>query len=180
MWVNRIPPETRACGGSRRNMASEVIDLPDPDSPTSPSTSPAPIEKLRSRTAIRVCVGRAATGCPAARRAARLVRCAGNSIFNLRTSSKGCTTHGSSASKKRPCGRWTAEGGCPYIPSYCPCPRIRGSPFLLLPITTTLVLALLARVSVASIPFHSSSEGVIPCATICWKSRTPAASMRLR
>src|SRR3981081_147460 len=60
------------------------------------------------------------------------------------------------------------------------CPRISGSPFLLLPITTTLELALLARFSVASIPFHSSKEGVMPWATICWKSRTPAASMRLR
>ena len=60
------------------------------------------------------------------------------------------------------------------------CPKISGSPFLLLPITTTFEFALLARVSVASIPFHSNNEGVMPWATICWKSRTPAASMRLR
>ena len=47
------------------------------------------------------------------------------------------------------------------------CPKISGNPFLLLPITTTFVFPLLARFSVASIPFHSSSEGVIPWATIC-------------
>src|SRR5271165_4368171 len=59
-------------------------------------------------------------------------------------------------------------------------PRINGRPFLLLPITTTFVLALLARFSVASMPFHSRSWALMPWATICWKSRTPAASMRLR
>jgi hypothetical protein len=59
-------------------------------------------------------------------------------------------------------------------------PRINGRPFLLLPITTTFELGLFARFSVASMPFHSSREGVMPWATICWKSRTPAASMRLR
>jgi hypothetical protein len=34
-------------------MASEVTDFPDPDSPTSPSTSPGAMEKLKSRTAGR-------------------------------------------------------------------------------------------------------------------------------
>src|SRR5581483_12369638 len=57
------------------------------------------------------------------------------------------------------------------------CPRISGNPFLLFPITTTLEFALLARVSVASMPFHSSSDGVMPWATICWKSRTPCADV---
>src|SRR5262249_37333734 len=60
------------------------------------------------------------------------------------------------------------------------CPRMRGSPFLLFPITTTLLLELFARLSVASMPFHSKSCGLIPWATICWKSRIPCASMRLR
>ena len=32
-------------------MAREVIDLPEPDSPTRPTTSPGAMEKLRSRTA---------------------------------------------------------------------------------------------------------------------------------
>ena len=33
-------PEARACGGSSRMIASEVTDFPEPDSPTSASTSP--------------------------------------------------------------------------------------------------------------------------------------------
>lgn len=32
-------------------IASEVTDLPEPDSPTNPSTSPGAMEKVRSRTA---------------------------------------------------------------------------------------------------------------------------------
>jgi len=51
-------------------------------------------------------------------------------------------------------------------PLYCP-PRISGSPFLGLPITTTFAFALLARFSVASMPFHSKSCGLMPWATIC-------------
>ena len=47
------------------------------------------------------------------------------------------------------------------------CPKISGNPFLLLPMTTTLAFELLARFSVASIPFHSSNCGLIPWATIC-------------
>lgn len=35
-------------------IAREVIDLPEPDSPTSPKTSPEAMEKLRSRTAAEV------------------------------------------------------------------------------------------------------------------------------
>lgn len=38
---NRIDPEIRACGGSRPSTASEDTDLPEPDSPTMPRTSPA-------------------------------------------------------------------------------------------------------------------------------------------
>ena len=37
--------------GSRPMMASDVTDLPDPDSPTMPSTSPAATSKLTPRTA---------------------------------------------------------------------------------------------------------------------------------
>ena len=44
-------PLTRACGGSSRNIASDETDFPEPDSPTSPSTSPGAMEKLTSRTA---------------------------------------------------------------------------------------------------------------------------------
>ena len=49
--VNKISPVMRACGGRRRMMAREVIDLPEPDSPTRPRTSPAAMVKVRSRTA---------------------------------------------------------------------------------------------------------------------------------
>lgn len=42
------------------------------------------------------------------------------------------------------------------------------------------MFGLYASVSVASMPFHSSNCGLIPWATICWKSRTPPASIRLR
>src|SRR5882762_9846711 len=46
-------PEVRACGGSKPINASDVTDLPEPDSPTSPSTSPGAVEKLTSRTAVK-------------------------------------------------------------------------------------------------------------------------------
>src|SRR5579864_1113443 len=84
--ANRISPETRACGGSSRMIASEVIDLPEPDSPTRPRTSPGAMEKVRSRTAGKVRVGTAAPGCPSARRAEEE-----NSMFRLRTS-RSCGT----------------------------------------------------------------------------------------
>src|SRR5437879_5128789 len=48
---NLISPSALACGASNRIIASDVTDFPEPDSPTSPSTSPEPIEKLTSRTA---------------------------------------------------------------------------------------------------------------------------------
>ena len=41
----KISPETLACNGSKRMIASEVIDFPEPDSPTKPKTSPAAIVK---------------------------------------------------------------------------------------------------------------------------------------
>ena len=80
--AKRIFPETRACNGNNRMMASDVIDLPEPDSPTRPRTSPCPMEKLRSRTAASVGVGTAAPGRPAAGE---------KSIFRLRTSSSAGT-----------------------------------------------------------------------------------------
>jgi hypothetical protein len=42
------------------------------------------------------------------------------------------------------------------------CPSITGNPFFPDPITTTLEFTLFANASVASIPFHSSSAGLIP------------------
>lgn len=41
-----------------------------------------------------------------------------------------------------------------------------GSPFFEFPIITILEFGLTASFSVASIPFHSSNCGLIPCATI--------------
>src|SRR5579864_4191847 len=72
---------------------------------------------------------------------------------------------------------WRAKMSDPHTSQTFHCPRISGSPFFEFPTTTTLVFGLLAKVSVASIPFHSSNDGVIPWATICWKSRTPCASL---
>src|SRR5882757_5463191 len=51
--LNFAWPKVRACGGRRPIKASDVTDLPEPDSPTSPSTSPGAIEKLTSRTAVK-------------------------------------------------------------------------------------------------------------------------------
>src|ERR1700674_707494 len=74
--------------------------------------------------------------------------------------------------------RLAASPPAPKTTRYCP--KISGSPFFPPPITTTLAFGLFAKSSVASMPFHSRSDGVMPWATICWKSRTPAASIRLR
>src|SRR5271154_11019 len=63
-------------------MASEVMDLPEPDSPTSPSTSPGAMEKER------VCT---ATAVPACDRVPDCVRGCGNSMVRSRTSSNGRT-----------------------------------------------------------------------------------------
>ena len=41
--LKRMRPEMLAEGGNSRNNASEVADLPEPDSPTRPSVSPAAI-----------------------------------------------------------------------------------------------------------------------------------------
>ena len=53
-----------------------------------------------------------------------------------------------------------------------------GSPFFPLPMTTTFEFWLIASFSVASMPFHSRSAGLMPAATIRWKSAIPCASMR--
>ena len=49
--LNRILPVTRAVSGSRRMMELAVTDLPEPDSPTMPSVSPAFSLKLAWETA---------------------------------------------------------------------------------------------------------------------------------
>jgi hypothetical protein len=48
---NQILPLTLASGGSSRSSASAVADLPEPDSPTRPSVSPASISNEMSWTA---------------------------------------------------------------------------------------------------------------------------------
>src|SRR5450830_607900 len=48
---NTILPDTRALSGNRRSSDSAVVDLPQPDSPTSASVSPASMPKLRFLTA---------------------------------------------------------------------------------------------------------------------------------
>src|SRR5262245_17269625 len=48
------PPATRSGGSSRPMMAAPVRDLPAPDSPTTPRTSPGAIVKLTSSIAVRV------------------------------------------------------------------------------------------------------------------------------
>src|SRR5213593_1134704 len=55
-----------------------------------------------------------------------------------------------------------------------------GSPRNGLPIRITFEFEPLASFSLASIPFHSRSCGLIPCATMRWKSAIPCASIRLR
>ena len=44
-------PVTAAVGGSRPSIARELTDLPDPDSPTTATTSPGATSKLMPRTA---------------------------------------------------------------------------------------------------------------------------------
>src|SRR6185437_12446517 len=52
---NRMrPPAMKPGGSSRRMMAAPVSDLPAPDSPTTPSTSPAPIDSEIPSTAVMV------------------------------------------------------------------------------------------------------------------------------
>ena len=85
-------------------MANDVMDFPDPDSPTSPSTSPAAIENESPRTAAgKPCVGTDALICPAERssaparaeaseaKTARPERDCENSMVSSRTSSNGRT-----------------------------------------------------------------------------------------
>ena len=48
---NRMEPETVAAGGSRRSSASDVADLPEPDSPTRPTVWPgAMVKEIPSTT----------------------------------------------------------------------------------------------------------------------------------
>src|SRR5438876_4040891 len=55
-----------------------------------------------------------------------------------------------------------------YPITQCPhCPITSGSPFFVFPITTIFALGLLARDSVASMPFHCNNCGLMPWATIC-------------
>ena len=83
-------------------IASEVMDFPEPDSPTKPSTSPGAIENERSRTAATRAAGFVVTDAlagPAERRSVlaagtspaaestRPVRDCGNSMVRSRTSS---------------------------------------------------------------------------------------------
>ena len=61
-----------AVGGSSPMMASEVMDFPEPDSPTSPSTSPGAMENDKLRIAATAAAGSAAlfagqAGAPAQR-----------------------------------------------------------------------------------------------------------------
>ena len=62
-----LPPTTRPPGGSNRMTDIAVIDLPEPDSPTRPTVSPAPIERETPSTAsivsrrVRMCVRRSRT-----------------------------------------------------------------------------------------------------------------------
>src|SRR5690242_4183565 len=96
-------------------IANDVTDLPEPDSPTKPSTSPGAMEKLRSRTAGNDFVETAAMGCPAAR-AAVSVPCTGNSTLRCRMSSSEGTAFMVAGQKVALSGgRRTAEGGCPHI-----------------------------------------------------------------
>ncbi len=68
-------------------MASAVMDFPEPDSPTKPSTSPGAIENERLRTAA---TGAAVLACWAGG-SARPARDCGNSMVRSRTSSSGRT-----------------------------------------------------------------------------------------
>src|SRR5450631_497765 len=82
-----MSPVTIAAGGSRPMIASDVMDFPDPDSPTSPSTSPGAMENEKLRTATTGAAAFAST----AGGTARPARDCGNSIVRLRTSSSGRT-----------------------------------------------------------------------------------------
>ncbi len=65
------PPAMRPGGSSRPMMAAPVSDLPAPDSPTTPSTSPAAMSKETPSTAVSV------------------ARRVGKTTFRLRTESSG-------------------------------------------------------------------------------------------
>jgi hypothetical protein len=48
------PPPISAFGGSSRTIVCAVVDLPEPDPPTSATVSPGATVKLTSRTALTV------------------------------------------------------------------------------------------------------------------------------
>jgi hypothetical protein len=89
-------------------MASEVMDLPDPDSPTNPKTSPGLMENVRLRTAATVldpwgdALGMEAADADRSSRATL-----GNSMVRLRTSSNGGTSvwYQRSYARHDSCGR---------------------------------------------------------------------------
>lgn len=100
--AKRISPVMRACGGSSPMMAREVIDLPEPDSPTSPRTSPAVMEKLRSRTASKAWVEFFESALAGVFGRIALAR---NSMLSPLTLSRGSTRYGSSGSGRNLGGR---------------------------------------------------------------------------
>src|SRR6266404_3600247 len=82
-----ISPVTMAAGGSKPMMASEVMDFPEPDSPTRPRTSPGAMENDRLLT---TATGEA-TVATCVDENARPARDCGNSMVKSRTSSTGRT-----------------------------------------------------------------------------------------
>ena len=69
--------------------ARDEMDLPEPDSPTRPRTSPAEIEKVRSRTASEDCADVGGLASPLEE--ARLFDLARNSMLSRLRVSKGST-----------------------------------------------------------------------------------------
>ena len=53
--MRTVPALTRPLRGRYLTSASATVDLPDPDSPTSPYDSPRPMENDTSRSARRSC-----------------------------------------------------------------------------------------------------------------------------
>src|SRR5579859_4510211 len=68
--LKTIFPLVLACGGSRRMMANDVADFPEPDSPTRPNVPDSGMVKLTSRTAATspLCVAKVTFRCSTWRR----------------------------------------------------------------------------------------------------------------
>src|ERR1700686_5477159 len=94
-------------------MASDVIDFPEPDSPTNPRTSPGSMEKDRLRTAAIDEFDDAfdVDGCCSADVFDRPLRGWGNSMVRSRTSSSGRTRSMVSALTS-----WVAILAAPFLP----------------------------------------------------------------